>query len=280
MATKEQMMAEMMAKMLAKKQSMKKSEKTVKLEVGENRVVILPGWREGDPTWYHDFGQHFIKDESDTIQAVYICTNATFERDCPVCSALAAATRAAADDTVTETLAKAKASRTVLVNALMLDSKEPNTPVILELKRGIFEQILDIVIEYEGKPLDPDAAIILKLSREGKGLNTKYSAMPTARTLRVPPAVLGKLHNLDEYVKQESEEQERRAVGAVNSVAGVLAAPGTGRDVPKTPALGGPKKKDDDFEDVPDFDATPAASPVADPSLDSDIDALLGELPE
>jgi len=270
----------LMAMMMAKKQSMKKTEKTAKLEAGENRVVILPGWREADPMWYHDFGQHFIKDAADQIQAVYLCTHATFEKECAVCSALAAATRAAADDATTETLGKAKASRTVLVNALLLDSKEPNTPVILELKRGIFEQILDIVIEYEGKPLDPDAAIILKLTREGKGLNTKYSAMPTAKTHKVPAAVLSKLHNLDDYVKQESEEQQRRAIGAINSVAGVLPAPG-GADTPKTrpSALAAPAKgKDADFEDVPDFDAAPAGSP--EPSLDSDIDALLGELPE
>ncbi|MFK3741024.1 hypothetical protein [Massilia sp. TN1-12] len=272
----------LMEMMLAKKQSLKKTEKTAKLEAGENRVVILPGWRAEDPTWYHDFGQHFIKDEADQIKAVYLCTHATFEKDCAVCSALAAATRAAADDALTEVLGKAKASRTVLVNALMLDSKEPNTPVILELKRGIFEQILDIVIEYEGKPLDPDAAIILKLSRDGKGLNTKYSAMPTAKTLKVPAAVLGKLHNLDDYVKQESEEQERRAIGAINSVAGVLPAPGTGADTPRTrpSALAAPKGASTDFEDVPDFDNSPSASAVTDPSLDSDIDALLGELPE
>jgi hypothetical protein len=272
----------LMEMMLAKKQSLKKTEKTAKLEAGENRVVILPGWRAEDPTWYHDFGQHFIKDEADQIKAVYLCTHATFEKDCAVCSALAAATRSAADDAMTEVLGKAKASRTVLVNALMLDSKEPNTPVILELKRGIFEQILDIVIEYEGAPLDPNAAIILKLSRDGKGLNTKYSAMPTAKTLKVPAAVLGKLHNLDDYVKQESEEQERRAIGAINSVAGVLPAPGTGADAPRTrpSALAAPKGASADFEDVPDFDATPVASGASDPSLDSDIDALLGELPE
>jgi len=282
----------LMELMAAKKQSMKKTEKTTKIEPGENRVVILPGWRainkdgeldaNGDPTWFHDFGQHFIKDAADQIQAVYLCTHATFEKECAVCSALAAATRSAADDATTEVLAKAKASRTVLVNALMLDSKDnPNTPVILELKRGVFEQIVDICLEYEGAPLDPNGAIILKISRDGKGLNTKYTAMPTAKKVKVPSSVLAKVHNLDDYVKQESEEQQRRAIGAINSVAGVLPAPGTGGDRPATSAarLAGPSKGDE-FEDIPDFDAAPAKAAAADPALDSELDDLLGNLPE
>lgn len=275
-------MAEMMAKMQAKKQSMKKTDKTAKLEPGENRVVILPGWREGDLTWYHDFGQHFIKDETDTVKAVYMCTNATFEQDCKVCSALAAAVRSAGDDAITEVLGKAKASKTVLVNALLLDSKEPTVPQILELKRGLFEQVLDIVMEYELKPLDPTGAIVLKMNRDGKGLNTKYTAMPTLKTVKISDAILAKRHNLDEYVKQQSDEQERRAIGAINSVAGVLPAPGshgTGRDKPA--ALSGPKDGLE-FDDIPDFDATPVSTPDAPAAAADlgDLDALLSELPD
>lgn len=272
----------LMELMAAKKQAMKKTEKAAKLEPGENRVRLLPGWRGAeDPTWYHDFGQHFIKDAADQIKAVYLCTHATYEKDCEVCSALAAAARAATDDATTETLAKAKASRTVLINALMLDSKEPNTPVILELKRGIFEQLLDIVIEYEGAPLDPENGMIIKMTREGKGLNTKYTAMPTAKTYKVPPAALSKLHNLDDYVKQESEEQKRRAIGAIQGVAGILPAPGTGGDRPATtPSRLSAPSRSDDFEDVPDFDASADAGAGVEPGLDSELDALLNDLPE
>lgn len=265
----------LMEMMLAKKQSLKKTEKTAKLEAGENRVVLLPGWRAEDPTWYHDFGQHFIKDEADQIKAVYICTHATFEKECSVCSALAAATRAAADDTLTEILGKAKASRTVLVNALMLDSKEPNTPVILELKRGVFGQIIEIIEEYGGEAVfDPESGKEIIVNRDGKGLNTKYTALPGAKSYRVTKEVLAKLNNLDDYVKQESEEQKRRAIAAVNGVAGVLAAP-TRSDVPTTSAARLSAPSAPDISDVPDFvDSEPAGDAV----LDSELDNLLGDL--
>lgn len=278
--------SKLMALMAAKKQAMKKSEKTVKVGDGKNRIRLLPGWRPGEEhVWFHDFGQHFIKDESDTIQAVYLCTHATFERKCPVCEALAHATRAAGDDTVAETLEKAKASRTVLVNALMLDSKEPNTPVILELKSTVFSQIVDIV-EENGPLVFAENGNEIIINREGKGLNTKYTAQISLKTYTMPAASLTKLNNLDDYVKQESEEQQRRAIGAVNSVAG-LAAPGTAAgDVPATSpsrlaAPSGAAKSTTVAEDV-DLTASigiESSAPV-DPVLTDDIDALLAGLPE
>lgn len=275
----------LMALMASKKQSMKKAEKTAKVEPGDNRIVLLPGWRgEADPTWWHDFGQHFIKDASDKIQAVYLCTSATHEgRSCDVCNALAAAGRAAADDSISEILEKAKGSRSVLVNALMLDSANPNTPVILEIKRGLFEQLLNICEEYEGAPLDPSVGMILKVTREGKGLATKYTATPTPKVHKVDPAVLGKLNNLDDYVKQESEESLRRAIGAVNSVAGI-AAPGADRPSTTPSMLTGPADLDDD-DAVPmtpaQRRAAAAGAPVASaPAIDDDLDSLLGDLPD
>jgi len=264
----------LMALMAAKKASMKKVEKTSKIEPGENRIVLLPGWRgEEDPTWWHDFGQHFIKDAAGQIQAVYLCTNATFEKECDVCKALGAAGRAAADDDVSKVLEEARASKSVLINALHLDSKEPNTPKITEIKRGVFEQLVDICTEYEGKPLDPNGAIIIKITRDGKGLNTKYTAMPTAKTMKIDAAILGKLNNLDEYVKQESEENLRRAIGAVNSVAG-LAAPvaSTGSSAAR---LAAPAPADD-LDDLP----APTTTKSTAPALDDDIDDLLADLPD
>ena len=270
---------------------MKKMEKTAKLKPGKNRVRILPGWRavdpktgaitpEGDPTFFHDFGQHFIKDTADQLQAVYLCNNATYGKPCEVCSALASASRGADDDAM-EVLAKAKASSTILVNALMLDSDQPNTPVILELKRGVFAKLTEIIMEWEGKPLDPEMGQEIIMTREGTGLTTKYDAQIGPKVYKVPAAALTQLHNLDEYVAQESEEQKRKAIAAVNSVAGFLPAPSasSGGDVPKTSAsrLAAPTQA---FEDVPDFaesgtKAAPASTEVA---LDSELDDLLNDI--
>jgi hypothetical protein len=286
MTTPQTAREKLLALMASKKASMKKLEKTAKLENGDNRVVLLPGWRgEEDPTWWHDFGQHFIKDHADQMQAVYICTNATFERPCEVCAALANAGRAAGDDLISETLEKGKASRSVLINALMLDSKEPNKPVILEIKRGLFEQLLGIAEEYEGAPLDPEVGMIIKINRDGKGLNTRYNAMPTAKTHKVDKAVLEKINNLDEYVKQESEENLRRAIGSVNTVAGIAAPSADRPSTTPTQMLNGPA---DDLDDLPP--ATPAqrraaaaggaATPAPAPAMDADLDDLLTDLPD
>ncbi|WP_152881139.1 regulator [Duganella sp. FT27W] len=265
--------------MAAKKAAMKVAEKTVKIEPGKNRIRLLPGWRVGEEhVWFHDFGQHFIKDASDKIQAVYMCASATHDRDCDVCKALTQAGVAAADDATSEVLAKAKASRTVLINALMLDSKEPNTPVILEIKRGVFGQLVDI-IEENGALVFAENGNEIIINREGKGLNTSYTAQISLKTYTVPPAALAKLNNLDEYVKQESAEQERRAIAAVNTVAGMLPAPGAGGDRPETTAsrLAAPSKSND-LSDVMDLDETPPATPAAEVEDDADLTALLADL--
>jgi hypothetical protein len=277
--------SKLMALMASKKASMKKVERTAKVAPGKNRIRVLPGWRAGEEhVWFHDFGQHFIKDAADAIQAVYVCTNATFEKDCAVCNAIAAAGRSVSDDATAEVLGKAKASRTVLINALMLDSDQPNTPVILELKRGVFGQIVDIVEEWGASVLDPEEGKEIVIQRDGKGLNTKYTAQISPKTYKVPPAALTKLNNLDDYVKQESDEQQRRAIAAVNTVAGVLAAPGTGADRPQTTAtrLAAPKSSAapdlDDLDALDDAPSAPAAT--ADLGLDSELDDLLGDLPD
>jgi len=278
----------LMQLLATKKASLKKIEKTVKLKAGANRVRILPGWRSidkdgkpiagGDETFWHEYGQHFVKDATDTLQAVYLCTQATYDRPCEVCAALAVAGRSASDDETQKVLSEAKANRSTLVNALMLDSSEPNTPVILDLKYGVFSKVVSIIEECEGSPLDPEAGQIIIMTREGVGKLTKYDAQVSLKTYKVPQASLAKIHNLDEYVKQESDEQQRRAIAAVNNIVGLLPAPGAGGDKPATSAarLAGPAGASDGIEDVPDLEVKAAVR--ADVALDTELDDLLGEL--
>ena len=51
--------------------------KTVKPGDGTSRFRILPGWDPENLAFYHDFGQHFIKDLSGEIKAVYMCVDKT-----------------------------------------------------------------------------------------------------------------------------------------------------------------------------------------------------------
>lgn len=276
--------AKLMALMASKKASMQKIEKTAKLKAGKNRIRLLPGWEKGaEERFFQDFGQHFIKDESDTIKAVYLCKNATHEQDCPVCNAIAQGIKNCGDDDLAKVLEKSRPSRTVLVNALMLDSEEPNTPQILEIKRSVFGQLIEIISEWGAEAVfDPNVGKEILISRDGKGLNTTYTAQITPKTSAYNASVLAKLNNLADYVKQESDEQERRAIGAVNSVAGLLPAAGGAKAASAAPRLTG---KPAEFDDVPDLDLnevaeTPAATKNAAPALDTELDDLLSGLPD
>lgn len=263
----------LMGLMKDKKAAMAKRDKTVKPRPGKNRIVLLPGWRKGEEhIWFHDFGQHFIKNAAKEIQAVYPCADATFGHTCPVCQALSHATSMAKDDETVNLLAEAKASRTVLINVLDLDGDNPNTPVIYEIKRTVFGQLVELIEEWGVKAFQQEIVI----SRDGKGLNTKYSTQISPKEATVPAAALEKLSNLDEYVKQESEEQQRRALTSINAVAGILPAPtaaAPARAIPATPSVADELDAADDA-----LRALETASAGSTPSVGDDLDDLLGEL--
>lgn len=255
--------------MKQKKAALKQKDKTIKPQPGSNRYVLLPGWRKGEEhVWYHDFGQHYIKNAADEIQAVYPCNEAIYGKPCPICDSLNRATHAAGDDETVELLKKAKAGRSYLLNVLALDSEDPNTPQILEVRSTVFGQLVDAVEEWAGSIFDPEGAQIIVVNREGKGLNTKYAVQVTPKKQAVNKSVYAKLHNLDEYVMQESDEQKRKAISAINNVAGILGSdrPTTGR-----PALAMASEVVEEARP-----ATKSAKPT--PALEEELDDLLGDL--
>jgi hypothetical protein len=77
-----------------------------------------------------------------------------------------------------------------------------------------------------------------KASRTGKGLNTEYSVMPSAKSNPVDASVMAKLHNLNEYVKQEYDQGKLKALAALSTVSGNPALIGAG-----AVAFGGPGTK-------------------------------------
>jgi len=215
--------------MKQKKAALKTTEKTIKPAPGANRYVILPGWRPAAPeVIYHEWGQHYIKDAAGQIQAVYPCEEATYGKPCAVCQTLNAAIRSTADDETVELLKGARAAQSFLFNVLALDSADPNTPQILEVRKSVFTQILDTAEEWGPQMFDPANPQIIVINREGKGLNTKYSVQISPKRHAVPKSALERVHNLDEYVRQENEEKQNRALSAISNVAGMLPAPGKG----------------------------------------------------
>lgn len=293
--------------MLAKKSSAIKGasgqrEKAISPAAGNNRYRILPSWRKdaagnliADEQFFHDFGQHFIKGVGETKpKAVYVCLEKTYGRDCPVCQKIADAVAASHDDDVINALKEAKAGGRVLFNVLETESTDPNTPKVLALPPTVAGQIFDTIADWGEEVLSLETGRDFIIERNGTGLATKYAVRVAPKATAVPAAVLTKLHNLDEWVKQESDEQERRALSSVSAVAGLLAAPaglttGGSRPAPaiaSKPAMdmGGTDLDDDALREVemaasaPAASAASAAAPASAADAEVDLDDILAGL--
>lgn len=263
----------LMELMKNKKSALKQKAKTLKPNPGPNRYVLLGGWRKGEEhVWWHDFGQHYIKNAAGEIQAVYPCMDKTYGNPCPICEGLSKAMRATADDETQALLKDAASGQSYLFNVLALDSTEPGTPQILEVRKTVFSQIVDLIEEWGANVFDPSEPQIITINRDGKGLNTKYTVQISPKRHPMPAGVYSKLNNLDDYVKQESEEQQRRALTAINSVAGLLPP----ADVPRTPP---PTTVGVDSEAADTRRASATAAPsAAEANLDDELDDMLAGL--
>jgi len=257
-------------------------QQTVKPAAGASRWRILPSWRGEGEDFFHDFGQHFVKDAQGKTAAVYVCAEKTFQRPCPVCEAIREGIGEAKDDATKKLLGDAKASGRILLNALDV-AKSLTDPVILELSPTTFDKLIDI---YQQNPdeenddfnivTDLNDGVDIIITRSGTGLNTEYSVQPALKgSKKVDPKVLEKLNNLDEYVAQE---QELGLLKATNAVKATL----TG-----TKALSKPSSKGEEFDDdVPNYPSTGGEEiiegdykSVSDEKMsDDELNALLDEI--
>lgn len=262
-----------------KKQAIDASRKgrTEKLPDGTSRWRILGSWRgAADPQFWHDFGQHFIKDTAGAVKAIYMCTEKTFNRPCAVCDAVGHGIKGATDDAMLKALTDAKSSSRVLVNAMHLDSGEPHKVHILELPPTVFEQLVTIATEWEegGQGILGASGRDLSISRSGTGKNTKYVVQVSPKVMEIPASAF-KPNDLDAYVAQESVEQQQRAISTVRAVAGLLPGPASTSGLPlaaagaamlvdEEPAAAPPRRAAPApaaFEDVPDLAEVAAAPP-------------------
>lgn len=226
--------------LLQKRKAETGGQKTIKPKAGRNRYRILPGWRgNGDPLFYHDFGQHFIKDAAGQVKAVYICTDRTFGRPCEVCDAVATAMASTTDDVTKKRVEESKASGRVLLNVLELDGTNAGVPQILEIPPTVFngnKGVGGIISLFDEWPnlLDPNTGCDIIIEKSGAGKDTRYGVQVAGGSKPVPAEALTKLNNLDDFVKQESEAAAQRALTQVRAIAG-LPAP-TGAAVGYSPA--------------------------------------------
>lgn len=209
-----------------KQVSSQNRQKTVTIPDNTSRWRILPGWSKDKPDFYHDFGLHYIKDSTKTLKAVYVCVDKTYGRPCSICNAIDTAINHTHDEATRELLSSSKATHRILLNALHLSGPSPLEPVILEVPKSVFAQIVNISEEWSGRTISAESdGIDLKIERTGKGLTTRYTvtASPKKSDVNITPAVMDKVTNLDDYVAQEDEKAASRALNSVMSVAGVLA---------------------------------------------------------
>lgn len=269
--------------------------KTVGVPEKTSRWRILPGWSKDKPDFFHDFGRHFIKGADGKIKAVYVCVDKTYGKPCSICTAVETAINNTADPEMKQLLEGARSSKRILLNALHLDGKEPSTPVILEVPKTVFDHIIRISEEWEGRTISVEKdAVDLLITKEGSGLTTKYSVQPAAKPAKVDPSVMDKVTDLDQYVAQENEEQANRALTSIAAVAGLL-PPSV--NAPTRPAL--PKAAElrevvvEDMEVIEEqvleelesgIEHAPAVAPAkaaakpAAPSGDPNLDDMLAEL--
>lgn len=195
-----------------------------RLSDGRSRIRILPSWRQnGDALFWHDFGQHFIKDASGEVKAVYICVNSTFGKPCPICDVVKAAINSSGNDKEVEMLSQSRGGSRVLVNALHIDGPNPTTPEVFELPPTVFESFIGLVKTYQDEGvniLDLATGFDIVVERTGKGLNTKYTVQPVPKSTAVSAEVMTKIQDLDKYVAQENDQNKARALVEFNSIAG------------------------------------------------------------
>lgn len=279
--------------------------RAAKIPDGTSRWRILPTWRtDGSDQFWHDFGAHYIKDGAGEMKAVYVCVDKTFGKPCDICDAVRAAAKSATDDATIKLMKEAGAAARILVNAVHLDGTTPNDVQVTDFPPTAFEQVLNIIQEWldaGDSPLDVTKGKDFIITRTGKGIGTKYSVQVAAKTTKLPADILKKLHNLDEYVAQESAEQAARALNSVRAVAGLLTAPSRAGGIAPS-KLAAPEKattiieedeyavatppakvtkaiKPEVFEDVPDTFTPAAAVPAEEESTgDPELDALMKTL--
>lgn len=196
---------------------------------GKTRVRLLPGWNLEDPnTFWHDFGMHYVKDKDNKLAAVYICADKTYQRDCPVCSAVWEGIRAAKDTgnaSMERLLNQAKSTARVLVNGLVRDGEEPNKPQVIELPSGVFDSMVEQITTFaddDVNMLDPKEGHDFFVTKTGSGLDTEYSVAVAPKATEVTYDVAA-VTDLTAYCSQESNQGLLKATGAVTAVTGLPA---------------------------------------------------------
>lgn len=193
-----------------------------KFKNGVTTIRILPTWRtEGEPVFFHPFGQSFIKNMDGKVLAVIGAKNIAYEEDDAVQNLINLAKAGSTTDAQRKHWDDARAKPRQLLNALVLDDKEvdPNVAEIISISETQLEQIIDQV-DLNGimdEFLDLKNGFNLKVSRAGSGFNTKYTFVFDRKPSEVNPSVMETAIDLDAYVRSQMTDTDR-AINAIKSI--------------------------------------------------------------
>jgi len=204
--------------------------KTVKPKEGKTRVRILQG---PDAKFWRDLGVHWIKNAEGKVLIAVGCDYYTYDKPCPIDTAIDKAMKAATSDDEVKMIKEWKAKKSVLLNALILDGPDASPdPQVLELTPTTFGNFLSIMEEYAdevGNVLDAETGLDFIIERRGKGFDTEYTIMPAPKSKPVPKAALSKLNDLDDFIDREYfAGRNTKALNFIGELTGVkvaLAAP-------------------------------------------------------
>lgn len=250
------------------------SNKIKKLAEGKTKIRILVA----NDILNQDLGVHWIKAEaSGKPVAVVGCYDHTYDKTCPICTAIDKALKSTRDDDTLKLYKDWGARKEVLVWALIRSGPDASEtePVVLSLTSTTFSQIISIVEEYAdefGNVLDPDTGLDLVVERAGKGLETKYSVMPAPKSTPVPKGILAKCGDLGELIEAEYFGKETKGLNAICEISGITPAIGLATRA----ALTGPKAAIEDAvieEEKPAPRAKAKPAPIVEEEVEEVVEA-------
>jgi hypothetical protein len=238
----------------AKKKYASNGERARKPKEGKNRIRILTSG--ADTPFWRDLGVHWIKpDENANPVAVVGCASHTLDQPCEICTAIEQAVRQTSDDESANLIRSWAGRKSILIVALDRSEDRDNAePIVYELTPTTFTAILDVLDEYSEQFFDEETGLDIIITREGKGLNTKYTVMPAPKSSPVPPEVKRKMIDLDDWIeKQFFRGDESKALAQIANITGTsLMLPG--RSAGKVAQLTSASVADEDDDDIIDHD--------------------------
>lgn len=276
-------------------------QRTFKFPRGKTKFRLLPG-KANAGDFFVDFGQHFIKDSKGKTRAVVGDREICFNDEDPIRAALREAmldATVAGDSELEKAIKDMMAARRRLVNIVVTESSgefEENKPVMADFSPTQFETIMSTImeiIESDGEEAAFkqvfDEGLVFSLTKEGAGMDTKYTIIPTRSSHKVDQTVIETMTDLNDYVaSQFSEVAAKKAINAIEELIGrqigvpdsALTGPATSRPAladeaerpeATAPASGGSAALEE--ASASDEDEEPEYAPAA-ASSDDDSDVL------